>query len=421
MQSLIGPAANRVGSYIAGGYALTLHHRHDIRVGAASAMFLTASGVSAILRLEILTFLYPLYWRWPTKVVLQQLFEHLPKLTAAAAAGAHDHRASIYQEAFDHMRRFMDPYQVIGYRDDREVKLVLRSEAKTSYATGCFGYHPYSNPESRRTGRHECEILLQDVKSGSLWRACEELFILWTDSDLPISYTQCAPLLRQIQLWAGARAIYNRTRFLRWLFKAEGKKVEVSEQDWKLLAVMGSGIQKGLAEAGITTFEEAKAACGSIAAVLGAEQSLDDFSCFMCLSQHKEAMDNTNIPKAAAPVSIRDDLGLEAINSRLLSKPLARITSKTNLSPAIAHIVAQVMLTILPHTNAASGATLSQCCRAFRGRVASAFADTKGMRQPKIKSLNLPSLPFITLRPMEIRRFSILLHKEPCRRYRALK
>ena len=162
----------------------------------------------------------------------------------------------------------------------------------------------------------------------------------------------------------------------------------VEDKDWTLLAGMGSGATTGLKAAGITTYAEAKDACAAVAAATGAEYELDDLVCFLCLTQHKEAADASILPKIPPPVSLRDDLGLELLPTMpIVAAPLLRITRKTKLGPAIASIMASVLLTIAPHTNAASGAILSQCCRSFSGYIASATANFKRTRQPKMQVL----------------------------------
>ena len=210
----LGETAHRIGMYIVGGYALTLMHRHDIRVGVASDMCLAASGVSAVLRLEILIFLYPLYWRWPTKAVLSHVVKHLGTLMRAASSGEHERRAEILKEALDIMQPLMDPYMVVGNRDQCRVELVHRSVAKTGSDIGCFGYHPYSNPASRRTGDDECRILLQDVCSGKLWQACESLYTQWAASGAAPTYRDSVAIVAEIQLWAHRGSTYNRMRLM---------------------------------------------------------------------------------------------------------------------------------------------------------------------------------------------------------------
>ena len=161
----------------------------------------------------------------------------------------------------------------------------------------------------------------------------------------------------------------------------------MDKPDWVLLAGMGSGATNGLKAAGITNYAEAKDACAAVAAATGAEYELDDLVCFLCLTQHKEAAHASILPKIPPPVSLRDDLGLELPTMPIVAAPLFRITRKTKLGPDIASIMASVLLTIAPYTNAASAAILSQCCRSFSSYMASATADCKRTRQPKMQVL----------------------------------
>ena len=56
--------APRLGAFMVGGFASTLLHRHDIRVGIASGMFLKPVVPETAVRLELLMVLYPCYWKW---------------------------------------------------------------------------------------------------------------------------------------------------------------------------------------------------------------------------------------------------------------------------------------------------------------------------------------------------------------------
>ena len=90
--------------------------------------------------------------------------------------------------------------------------------------------------------------------------------------------------------------------------------VNIDEPDWEILAGMGSGAEAGLQAAGIDDFDGAVEACavlGRSIAVAGAKYKLDDLICFLCLSQHKEAVSNPGMPASAHPVSIEQDLGLD--------------------------------------------------------------------------------------------------------------
>ena len=153
--------------YVVGGSALTLLHRHDIRVGIASGMFLKTFVPDRSRRIEMLMMLYPAYWRWSTRDLVIAMHEHREELTVpsadAAASGASvaSRRADIYAAAWDKVEATMRDKQVVGYRDEQRVALLHRSKARriTCCAEGRFGYHPISNPASRRTGASEARIL----------------------------------------------------------------------------------------------------------------------------------------------------------------------------------------------------------------------------------------------------------------------
>ena len=151
---------------------------------------------------------------------------------------------------------------------------------------------------------------MEDLRSGRLPRATAELAVLFAASGA--NYTTCEVPLRQVRLWQ--RAAYTRTRFLRWLFKAEGLVAEPCEKDWDLLVGMGSGAEKGVAAAGGLSYAQAVAACGVVAedlwAASGAPYGLDDLVCFLCLSQNKEALGRGELAEPAAAVTVAGDLGL---------------------------------------------------------------------------------------------------------------
>ena len=106
-ERLLGGAADRAGVYVVGGSALTLLHRHDIRVGIASGMFLKTFVPDRSRRIEMLMMLSPAYWRWSTRDILIAMHEHREELTVpsadAAASGASvaSRRADIYAAAWD--------------------------------------------------------------------------------------------------------------------------------------------------------------------------------------------------------------------------------------------------------------------------------------------------------------------------------
>ena len=200
--------ASRLGAFIVGGFACTLLHRHDIRVGIASGMFLKLVVPEAAKRLELLMSLYPCYWKWSTAAVLRHLTSHMDELLDAGAKG----RARILKNAWRAMERQMSSRQVVGHRALRKVELLTRAEARkiTSIASGRFGYHPHMNPASRRNGAQEFEILLPDLKSGKVAAACADLVNTWAASGA--SYTKSEQVLAKYKIQLFARSTYCRTR-----------------------------------------------------------------------------------------------------------------------------------------------------------------------------------------------------------------
>ena len=129
------------------------------------------------------------------------------------------------------------------------------------------------------------------------------------------------------------------SRFLRWLFKAEGILLQEPSEAWQMLAVMGAGAVKGLTAAGISSYEEAEAACvhlRSLRAASGASYEVDDLVCFLCLATHAEAVPDCPLPDVAPRISVELDLGTSAqvplsrpTRSLATSQPLVRIRCKT--------------------------------------------------------------------------------------------
>ena len=187
--------------------------------------------------------------------------------------------------------------------------------------------------------------------------------------------------------------------------------VVIEEPDWKILAGMGSGAEAGLQAAGIDDFDGAVKACAAVEQSLdgasGAEYKLDDLICFLCLSQHKEAVANPELPAPARPVSIEEDLDLDLLLRRciqapplvdfdnpseaeaqapspapeqgvvlplnhrrwrahtLLPQPLAQPTWRPLVS--FEFPLARVEGDMLPWLPIASAISLVQCCRSLRG------------------------------------------------------
>ena len=336
--------------YVVGGSALTLLHRHDIRVGIASGMFLKTFVPERSRRIEMLAMLYPAYWRWSTRDLVIAMHEHREELTASGAdaaasgAGAASRRADIYAAAWDKVEATMRDKQVVGYRDEQRVALLQRSEAKriTCGKKGRFGYHPFSNPSSRRTGASEARILLPDVRGGQLESVSKALDQQWAASGATYKHSHEVLAKHEISLWKRAR--YNRIRFLRWLFKAEGMSVEIGPEEWDFLKGMGAGAEKGCEVSGIESFDDAQAACAELRklpAASGARFDLDDLICWLCLSMHGEAQAGAKLPAPAEPVTVDADLCLTSQGAR------------TRLRRKVFH---------LPH--AASGAPQEQEARA---------------------------------------------------------
>ena len=121
--------------------------------------------------------------------------------------------------------------EVVGYRDEQRVALVHRSKARriTCGEEGRFGYHPISNPASRRTGASEARMLLPDVRSGKLERDGKTLDQQWAASGATYKHSRGVLASENISLWK--RADYNNIRFLRWLFKAECMSVQVDAEE----------------------------------------------------------------------------------------------------------------------------------------------------------------------------------------------
>ena len=151
--------------------------------------------------------------------------------------------------------------------------------------------------------------MLRDVRSGKLERVGEALDQQWAVSGATYKHSQKVLINQSISLWK--RAGYNRIRFLRWLFKAEGMSVEIDPEEWDLVKCMGAGAEKGCEMAGIESFDDAQAACAelrNLPAASGARFGLDDLICWLCLSQHKEAQARAKLPAPAEPVTADADL-----------------------------------------------------------------------------------------------------------------
>ena len=76
-------------------------------------------------------------------------------------------------------------------------------------AKASIAYHPCSRPVSGRSGTQEVRTLLEDVRNGSLWRACVELSEALR-SEPTYTKTQEVLMRHDIALWANSK--YGRIR-----------------------------------------------------------------------------------------------------------------------------------------------------------------------------------------------------------------
>ena len=308
LQSALGDqdAATCLGDFIQGGLAASLSHRHDVRVGIASGMFLRERITDVSLRLEVLCLPFLCYWKWPSASILKSVASNLESLLASDATG----RASLYERFWDQTTREVRPeeFAVVCNRRRRTANLFPKARVRSLGGNGAdfFSYHSMMNPACRRLASGEFEILMEDLRTGRLKTALDALADFFAASGA--SYKDCEVPLRNVRLWNGAQ--YSRTRFLRWLFKAEGVVVAPSDDDWAVLAGMGAGAVKGTEN---LTYEGALQACRVVSddiwAASGATYGLDDLVCLLCLAHGKEAVGGAELPGPAAPVTVAGDLG----------------------------------------------------------------------------------------------------------------
>jgi len=225
-------------------------------------------------RLELLAVLFPAYWRWSTSMLLAGISA---KMTELLRADSH-HRAKIIEAAWLAMATHMDNYQVVSSRSERTVELLPRK--RKPLAPGqedIFNYHAYSNPSSRRTGLRDFQILLKDLRSGSLWRACESLAELWTTDPRP-TYVDSVNIFKTARISLFDHCSYGPIRFIRWLAKAEQVTITAHHRlgsskgssDWDLLASMGTGAKKGTGASAIVSYQDALDARDELANAIAA-------------------------------------------------------------------------------------------------------------------------------------------------------
>ena len=206
----LGTATKNLGAFIGGSFAFSLQHRHDIRVGIASGMYLEPFFSDVTKRMELLAVLYPCYWRWSTKLMLQPIVADLDQYLSVDAPG----RSKIIFKALQSMTRVMADYQVVGFRKERRLELMLRTDAQilNAKANDAFRYHPFQNPvKHRRTAALEVGMLLEDVRTGNLLRACEELAVAWRTTP---TYSESVRILQRhdIKFCSSKKREYGRTR-----------------------------------------------------------------------------------------------------------------------------------------------------------------------------------------------------------------
>ena len=300
-------AATCLGDFIQGGLAASLSHRHDVRVGIASGMFLRERITSVPLRLEVLCLPFLCYWKWASASILKSVASNLELLLASDVEG----RASLYERFWDQATQEVRPeeFVVVCHRKERTTQLFPKAKVRSLGGNGAdfFSYHSMMNPATtRRLASEEFKILMGDLRSGRLKTAIDALADIFAAPGA--NYKDGEVPLRKVHLWSHAQ--YSRVRFLRWLFKAEGVAVEPSDDDWGVLAGMGTGAVKGTKN---LSYEDALEACRVVSedfwAVSDGKYGLDDLVCLLCLSHSSEAVGGSQLPGRAAPVTVAGDLG----------------------------------------------------------------------------------------------------------------
>ena len=175
-----------VADWVGGGFILSSLHRHDIRVGIASGMYIRQQWpiVAAPLRLEILCVLSLSNWRWTTKKLLELLEPRVLEYARSQPLA----RAQIWREVWDAMEFEMDDrYVVTLHAPQAKLKLVSQWQLRQLYREGSFrdargnsrgnysSWNVLVNQWSRRHASKEFFILQKSLRDGSLWRACHQL------------------------------------------------------------------------------------------------------------------------------------------------------------------------------------------------------------------------------------------------------
>ena len=91
-----------------GGFAISLRHRHDIRVGIASGMLLRSVVLDGAPRVPLLAAMYRADWRWSTSMLLNSICARMHEFLRAQPLA----RAEILREAWAAMSNGVAKYQV---------------------------------------------------------------------------------------------------------------------------------------------------------------------------------------------------------------------------------------------------------------------------------------------------------------------
>ena len=141
--------------------------------------------------------------------MLERILAHLDQYLAADALG----RSEIIEKALQSMTNRMADFQVVGFRTEHKVELMPRTESKRlkANAADVFRYHPFMNPSSRTSAEKDIQLLLDDMRTGKLLRACEALDLAWRTTR---TYSDSSRILQahEIKLWSSPKRSYGRTR-----------------------------------------------------------------------------------------------------------------------------------------------------------------------------------------------------------------
>ena len=323
LKHALGPLRKAVGAWLDGGFVLTLLHRHDIRVIIASGMYIRKCwGVSRVMRLEILCVLHLCYWRWSTKLLLEEMEHRLQEYWVAQPLV----RAKIWRDVWQLMEGKMEQVQVVAWSDSRTLEVMDRKDVKRARnaASGADfrAYHPYMDPSSRRSGAQQFSILVDSLADGSLWRACED--IARNIEDAP-SYTAVTDAMRKhkVSLWQAGS--YNCVKLARGLFEAEQVEATWNEEDWNLMSRMGDGVWAAVQSGGLASFAAAQRLCDLISAASGEPYNIASLACFLALGSRCSSTDSDEChwPERARPVTMSVDLDID-VATLMTAQPLAR-------------------------------------------------------------------------------------------------